>query len=121
MSISNRIQLLSSVTSTGVSNIIQVENTIEHTIATHFSGSGSVSALVIDIEGSIDGSNFFSLTTSTGYTFTATDLTNKMGMFHVINRFTTYIRVNLVTLTKTGNIFVDSYYNYNGRKNFIGP
>ena len=63
---------------------------------------GSVSALVVDILGTIgdfDGSEYDVYVT---HTFTAGELTNNRATFHLIDYFATGFKANLTTLTKTG-------------------
>ena len=63
---------------------------------------GSVSALVVDILGTIgdfDGSDHDVLAT---HTFSAGDITNNRATFHLVDLFATGYKANLTTLTKTG-------------------
>ena len=56
-------------------------------------------ALVIDIDGSVTGNNYFALAS---HTFTAAERTAKCAMFHVADKPVEYMRTNITTLTKTG-------------------
>ena len=63
---------------------------------------GAVSALVVDILGTIgdfDGSEYDVLAT---HTFSAGEITNKRATFHLVDLFATGFKANLTTLTKAG-------------------
>ncbi len=71
------------------------------TIEVFFSVAAGVvcTALVIDLEGSITGLNYFALAS---HTLTATELTAKCCMFHVVDKPIKWIESNITTLTQTG-------------------
>lgn len=57
------------------------------------------SALTIDIEGSLSGTNWFALAS---HTFTSGERTAACAMFHVVDKPVIFIRGNITTLTKSG-------------------
>lgn len=62
-------------------------------------GGGSISALTIDLEGSLDGTTYFQLAQQA---FSAAEITAKAQMFHVVDKPVLFLRGNVSTLTKTG-------------------
>lgn len=63
-------------------------------------GAGTTcTGLVIDIEGSVTGNNYFALAS---HTFTSAERTAKCAMFHIVDKQIEYVRSNITTLTKTG-------------------
>ena len=71
------------------------------TIETSFTtGVGTTcTALVIVIEGSVTGVNYFALAS---HAFTSAERTIKCAMFHIVDKQIEYVRSNITTLTKTG-------------------
>ena len=55
--------------------------------------------LVIAVEGSITGVNYFAIASRT---FTAAERTAKCSMFHIVDKPVVWIRTNITTLTQTG-------------------
>lgn len=100
--------LLSGVTVTGEGSSAHVSGASTHTVHVHFTNSGgSVTALTVDLEGSIDDSHFFTLKS---YALNGTELTAKQAMFHVVNKSVNFVRANITTLTETGTTAVYVYY-----------
>jgi len=99
------IKLIDGVQETGAGNSFVLPYTVkDHTIDCYFTNSGgSVTALTVNLEGSIDGSRWFILAS---YSFTSDDLSNKQTMFHATDKMVTYIRANITTLTETGTTAV---------------
>jgi hypothetical protein len=56
-------------------------------------------ALVVAVEGSITGDNYFALAS---HTLTAAERTAQCSMFHVVDKPIVSIRTNITTLTSTG-------------------
>jgi len=82
----------------------------EHTVEIYLT-SGTVSACVIDLEGSIQNRNETSpqWETLASYTFTAGDLTAKKAMFHVVNKPVRKVRIALTTFTNSSGVLVALY------------
>ena len=102
MPVSKIVKLIDAVTTTGagISHIL-FSSTGKFTIEAVFTEGDATScdALTIDIEGSVTGSNWFSLTT---HAFTEAELTAGAAMFHIADRPVAFFRGNVKTLTKTG-------------------
>ena len=74
------------------------------TAAVEFTNSGgSVTALTVAIEGSLDGTKWFALAT---HTLTAGELSAGQAMFHITNKYVRFVRANITTLTETGTTAV---------------
>ena len=56
-------------------------------------------ALTVDVEGSIVGTNFYTLAS---HTLTAAERTLKCCMFHVVDKPIVFVRTNITKLTQTG-------------------
>ncbi len=84
----------------------------QHTVCCYFSDTDtSISAITIQLLGSIDNDHYKILTT---YPFTADDLTAKFAQFSVYNVPVDWIKINLSTLTGgngTTDIVSCSYVN----------
>lgn len=63
-------------------------------------GDKAVTALVMAIEGSLDGTQFVTLATETA---DATELSNKLGLFFISGMPVIALRVSLTTVTITGS------------------
>ena len=88
-------KFLDAATSTGASNSIPVRKIMQdHTVQATITGAPS--AVTVDLEGSLDGDNWFQLGT---HPFTAGELTAAQAMFHVVEKPVRYVRLNLTTLT----------------------
>ena len=104
------VDLLVSVASTGASNVLHVKNANTFTISSHFTvTTGAVTAVVINLEGTLDQSKWFTLGE---YTYTAADLTALQAMFHVINKHVSHVRLNLATFTKSGTANFNAKLSY---------
>jgi hypothetical protein len=89
------VTLLNAVTSTGAGAIRLLANlTRHHTLAVVVTGAPT--AVVIALEGSIDGTTFFALET---LTFDAGEITAEQAIIHSVDKPVTHIRANLITLT----------------------
>jgi hypothetical protein len=94
--------LVKSQTATGVSSAKRWDmpsGTV--TVEAYFTTAAGVActALTIALEGSVTNLNYFALAS---HTLTATELTAKCCMFHVVDKPIKLIRSNITTLTKTG-------------------
>ena len=90
--------LLSAVAVTGAGTTIVFPFMIKD-IAIQFSGAGTTfTAIVVDVEGSLDGVTWFVLATKT---FTAGELTAKAALHVVENAMVSHIRLNPTTVTVT--------------------
>lgn len=99
--------LLNGVETTGVSSGIKANNTGMYTMACHFVNSGgSVTALTVNMEGSIDYSHWYNLKSYPLNTYDTAEIANAQAMFHVVNKDVNYIRANITTLTETGTTAV---------------
>ena len=97
-------EVVSGATTSGAKKIFKIEHsTALHCIQAKF--TGTVSALTISVEGSLDGESFFELA---AHTLTAAEISAKVAMFEIINKLSEYIRINLTTYTGTGPVTV--YY-----------
>jgi len=96
--------LLNGVETTGVSDFIVVKKVPIQTVVCHFTNTGgSVTALTVDLEGSLDTTNWLTLKS---YEFDTTELAAKKTGFHLVNKMMPYIRANITTLTETGTTAV---------------
>ena len=106
-------RLLDGVDATGAgSSVSIVRNMVrvarDHTVSIIWTDtSGSITAMVIDLEGSINGSDFHVLAT---HTLTSAERTAKKAMFHVKEMAVSYVRANITTLTETGTHVIDVDY-----------
>jgi len=60
---------------------------------------GSVTAMTVDLEGSLNGSHWFTLAS---HGLTAGEITAKAAMYHVEGKVIEYVRGNITALTETG-------------------
>ncbi len=93
---------LNAVTATGAGSAIAATRTIDHSLQVTF--TGTVTALTIDLEGSLDGVDWFSLTNGTGYAFTAAEITAKAALVNVSDSLVNNVRANITTYTGTGAV-----------------
>lgn len=100
------------VTAIGAGNSFEFERTLDHALDVSFSNvSGSLTALTIDLEGSIAGERWFSLTDGTGHVFVAGEITAGFAQIGVIDKTANYVRYNIKTLTNdTGTSTVLANY-----------
>lgn len=104
MGLDSVIALLKNVGATGA-GVGQFHNTnAPYTVQVKFTNTGgSVTALSVALEGSLDGVNYSSLhDLGTPFAFSASELTAKSAMYHISNRDVFYVRGNVTTLTATG-------------------
>ncbi len=103
------ITLLNGVEATGPGTEYVFQTMIkEGAVQVTFTNSGgSVTVLVVDLEGSIDGTTWFILKS---YTLDATELTNKAALFSVFNNLVKCVRANITTLTETGTTTVTAKF-----------
>ena len=62
--------------------------------------SGAPTAVTMDLEGSIDGTNFGQLAQ---HVLVAGELTAKLAIFHVINKPVYFVRANMTTFTQAAS------------------
>lgn len=112
------VRLLDGVTVTGASAAVKVFGALNHAVQANWTDSGgSVTALVIALEGTINNqgevdaasADWFALAT---HTLSAGELTAKAAQFVVAAGPERYVRVNITTLTETGATAV--YVRYQG-------
>lgn len=110
-------RLLDGVDATGAGSSVSivaglVRVAAKHTYTVKWTDiSGSITVLVVALEGSINGVDFHQLATNT---LDAGERTAKKAMFHVVDKPVSHVRANITTLTETGThlIYVD-YESYN--------
>ena len=91
------VLLLNAATATGAGPVITRRDLPSiHTVQATMGGTVVATAVVLDLEGSLDNSTWFSITS---YTFDAADITAEAAMFHQANKPVRFIRLNLTTLT----------------------
>jgi hypothetical protein len=90
------INFMNAQASTGVGSTISLtrQGVKTHTVQVFITGGPS--DVVIELQGSIDGSNWFTLAE---HTFSAAELSASQAMFHVTGRLVHHVRPNLTTLT----------------------
>lgn len=89
------------------SSSVKVTNAYLHTVQLTFTESaGTVTAMTIDIEGSLDDTNFFAIAS---HDLTAAELADTQGstvtgsaMFHIVNRQVRYVRAKVASVTGEG-------------------
>lgn len=100
------VKLHNSATSTaiqtsGISPEWKVTNAKSHTVQAVFvENNGSITALTVDLEGSIDKVSYFTLASEV---FDAGQITAKAAMFHVENKSVRWVRINVSSITDTGD------------------
>lgn len=100
------VKLLNAATATGASATWPVRmKPRNHTI--HFSITGAPTAVTVDLEGSLDDSNWVSLAS---YVMSAAELTATTAMFHVVDKPVRYVRTNLILLTGGSSPTVTTLY-----------
>jgi len=88
----------------GVPNIVPSQHNVQVTFT---NSGGSVTALTVALEGSIDTTKFVSLVS---HAFTAGELTAKTALFTVSAVGVQQVRANITTLTETGTTAVYVYH-----------
>jgi hypothetical protein len=92
-------KILDGVTAPGAGNSIKVRGFSFHTLQTTF--TGTVTALTVDLEGSLDGTSWFQLGEKI---FSAGELTAKAALLHVTDKLVNHVRANITTYTGTGSV-----------------
>ena len=88
-------RLLDAATATGEGAAFETGKPLStHTVAVKTTGAPT--AVVIDLEGSLDDITYHQLAQ---HTFIAAEITAEAAMFHVSNKPVNYVRANLITLT----------------------
>lgn len=106
-------RLLNGVDATGagdsvsiVANLVRVAK--DHTVSIKWTDTGgSITAMTVDLEGSINGTDFHQLAT---HVVISAELTAKKAMFHVLDMPVSYVKANITTLTETGTHVIDVDY-----------
>lgn len=79
----------------------KVTNAEKHTVQVNFiENNGNITALTVDLEGSLDKVLFFTLGSEA---FTAEQIIAKSAMFHIVNRSVRHVRINISAITDTGD------------------
>src|SRR3990167_3349233 len=109
------VTLLNAVEITGTGTSKPVKGNPPYTVQVVLTNSGgSVTALAVQLEGSLDDDNFASLHDNEApYVFTAADLAAKSAVYHIANRGVDFVQGNITTLTETGNTAVTMYFKGN--------
>ncbi|MBF0399959.1 MAG: hypothetical protein HQL90_04255 [Magnetococcales bacterium] len=106
------VRLLDGVTATGASSAVKVKNAMQHAVQANFTNSGgSVTALTVDLEGTINNQGEIDAATAVwfqlaSHAFTAGELSAQAAQFTVAVGPERYIRANITTLTETGTTAV---------------
>jgi len=89
--------LLNAATATGAGSSQKVSQIpSEHSVQATMGGTVVATAVTVDLEGSLDDSNWFQLAQ---HAFSAGDITAEGALFHVQDKPVRYVRANLITLT----------------------
>lgn len=108
MTVLNQYILLNGVEATGTGSGVLIPRITDHGMQVNFSNSGgSVTALAVDLEGSIDGTNFGQIGR---LTFTAGERTAEFAIKDFNGYTVNYVRANIITLTETGTTAVTVLY-----------
>ena len=87
-------------TGAGEGTSLPLDQVIEnHSVQLSWSGTGTLSALIVALEGSLDGANFFAL--NTAHECTGAEITAKAALFHVTLVPVAYVRYNVTTITES--------------------
>jgi len=90
------------ITTTGAEGSCQLEEIKEdHTLQVSWSvtSTRAISALSVDLEGSLDGSSWFQLGQIAA---SGTEITNKAAIEHYTGKPVAYVRANVTAITLTG-------------------
>jgi len=94
--------LLSGATETGAGSLWKLSNSTDiHTVQVVF--TGTITALTVALEGSIDEDNIAVLQT---HALSDAEISAKAAMFHVVNKLVEYVRINITTFTGSGSVTV---------------
>lgn len=97
-------QILTNATGTGAAKIFKCESAVDvHTL--QIVTQNAMSALTVDLEGSIDGVYFYQIGQKA---FSGGELSAKNAILWVTGKFVEFVRVNITTYTGSGN--VNAYY-----------
>jgi len=107
--------LLDSVTATGTGAELRVDQVKDHSVQVVF--TGAITALVVDLEGTLDDILDTSTTTTWSaiatHTFAAGEITAKAALFHSVDTLVRGVRLNVTTLTGSGTIIGKWYGDQN--------
>lgn len=108
------ITILNGVTVTGEGSSVEVpKDTEKITVDVYFTNDGgSVTALTVVGEGSLDDDKFYSLGT---HVLDSDEITAKKAMFHIIEKGIDYFRANITTITETGTTLAYVRVEFYGR------
>lgn len=80
----------------------------DHTVFCNYTNvGGSATAVIVNVDGSIDNDNFVQVAT---HTFTAGELTARKAMFHVLEKPISAVLGNISSITDTGTTYVGCKY-----------
>ena len=89
--------LLNAATATGAGSAQKTFAIPEkHTVQATMGGTVVATAVTVDLEGSLDGTTFFTLAS---HAFSAAEITAEAAMFHITDKPVKYVQANLTTLT----------------------
>lgn len=97
----------STVTETEDGTLKRGESVYQTVFCNYTNVGGSTTALTVNLDGSIDNSNYETLAS---HAFTADELTNREAMFHVYYKPVTAVMGNISSLTDTGTTYVSCWY-----------
>lgn len=103
-------KLLNNVEATGASSgkLKVPSGKTHHTVSMVYDSTGSVTAMTIDLEGSIDNGTTWHQLAS--HACSAGELSALQAMIHVADKPVDWVRVNVTTLTESGTTNVDVWY-----------
>ena len=91
----SKYNILNAATATGAGSEVGFGKSQE-ILTFQVDATGSPTAVVMDIEGSLDGTNFAQLAQ---HTFSADEIAAQLAIFHISGKPVEQIRANLTTLT----------------------
>jgi RecA/RadA recombinase len=97
-------KVLDGAAATGASSSIKTNQCDQFTVQVAWTDGTDVTAFVIDLEGSLDDTNFYALA---NHTASAAELAADGLMFHVDSKLVNFVRANITTLTDAGTPSVD--------------
>ena len=102
------LKLLDEVLVTGASSTWRIRRLVtEHVVQVTMGGDVVATAVTVDLEGSLDDSNWFTLIS---HPLSGAEIIAEGAMFHVNNKLVLFVRVNLTTLTGGTNPTVTVIY-----------
>ena len=93
--------ILTGATVIGAGKLFEIGGVDTHTL--HVVFTGSISALTVAIEGSINGTDVVALAT---HELATEEISAKSSMFHIVNKLVEYVRVNITVMTGSGSVTV---------------